>query len=360
MNSGKRIAATDQTRVGHTSWEIVLKVAATAVSRGAVASAFLLALLVATARWAPAQTETTLYSFTGGPDGSFPQADLTIDSAGNLYGATWGDAAFGRGTIFKLTPDGTYHLLYSFAPQDGLYAWKLVRDVKTGNLYGTTARGGAPSPSCGDPQGCGTVFELANNGTFTTLYSFTGGADGYLPEGGPVRDATTGNLYGTTNGPGFGKVFEVAPNGAEKVLFNFGGTSGEFPYSPLLRNDYNGNLYGMTADGGDPLGCFCGVVFELHPDGTEKVLHTFTGFPDGTYPHGGLMRDAGGNLWGTTTSGGFQCNPDGCGTVFEITRTGGEGVQYSFSYPDGAYPGAGLVSDPKTGNLYGVTPRGGA
>jgi hypothetical protein len=67
MNSGKRISATDQTRVGHTSWEIVLKVAATAASRGAVASAFLLALLLATARWAPAQQKPYSMASPEGP-----------------------------------------------------------------------------------------------------------------------------------------------------------------------------------------------------------------------------------------------------------------------------------------------------
>ncbi len=98
-----------------------------------------------------------------------------------------------------------------------------------------------------------------------------------------------------------------------------------------------------------------GTVFEVTPDGTETVLHSFTGGTDGSYPAAGLLRDAKGNLYGTTTGGGS----DGYGTVFRVTMTGTETVLHSFTGSDGYYPIAGLVKD-ANGNLYGTTEFGGS
>ena len=136
---------------------------------------------------AEAQQLTTLYSFTGG-DGANPSAGLIADTAGNLYGTTEGGD--GPGEVFQLTPSGTLTVLHSFTGgSNGAYPEAGVIADMAGNLYGTTYGGGA--------GGQGTVFQLTPSGTLTVLYSFTGGADGGRPGADLIADAA-GNLYGTT------------------------------------------------------------------------------------------------------------------------------------------------------------------
>ena len=138
---------------------------------------------------AEAQQLTTLYSFTGG-DGANPSAGLMADPAGNLYGTTADGGASGQGTVFQLDPSGNPTVLYSFTGgSDGAYPEAGVIADMAGNLYGTTYGGGA--------GGQGTVFQLTPSGTLTVLYSFTGGADGGRPGADLIADAA-GNLYGTT------------------------------------------------------------------------------------------------------------------------------------------------------------------
>jgi uncharacterized repeat protein (TIGR03803 family) len=242
----------------------------------------------------------------------------------------------------------------------------LVLD-SSGNLYGTTVDGGA--------YGRGTVFELTlgANGRWTehVLHDFAGGKDGQAPYASPIFDAV-GNLYGTTRyggTSGNGTVFELTPDSKGKwtvrVLYQFtGGKGGGQPWSGVIL-DASGNLYGTTSEGGNSSDCAyssCGVVFELTPtssgDWKEKVLHAFTG-KDGGSPLANLVFDEGGNLYGTTEwdSGYFG------GTVFELSRdsNGGwtEHLLHRFSRGgDGANPAAGLILD-ASGHLYGTTEFGG-
>jgi uncharacterized repeat protein (TIGR03803 family) len=307
---------------------------------------------------AQAQTFTTLYSFAGtGGDGSNPNGGMVRDGTGNLYGTTF-NAGSGFGTVFKLDTSGVETILHTFAATggDGQNPFAgLVRDAK-GNLYGTTVYGGA--------GGAGTVFMLDKTGTETVLYSFAPGVggDGSHPYAGLVRDAS-GNLYGTTvdgGAFGFGTVFELDTAGKETVLYSFAGTGvggdGANPLSGLIR-DASGNLYGTTLVGG-ACACGLGTVFKLDTTGKETVLHSFTGTPDGATPEGVLVRDASGNLYGTTGHGGScAC---GLGTVFKLATTGKETVLHSFTGTggDGGDPRAGVVRDGK-GNLYGTTLSGG-
>jgi uncharacterized repeat protein (TIGR03803 family) len=158
--------------------------------------------------------------------------------------------------------------------------------------------------------------------TFIVLHSFDGRPDGSQPYAGLTRDAA-GNLYGTTayggaHGPGV--VFELSPTGTEAVLYSFtGGADGANPTAALVR-DSAGNLYGTTFFGGGSSACqffdgSCGVVFKLSPTGTETVLHSFTGGADGATPLAGLIQDAAGNLYGTTYGGGAH----GAGVVFRLS-----------------------------------------
>jgi uncharacterized repeat protein (TIGR03803 family) len=193
-----------------------------------------------------------------------------------------------------------------------------------GNLYGTAA---------GFRLQFGIVFELRPypNGTWQNkvLYRFGGGTDGAYPRSGPILDAQ-GNLYGVTSEGGTlsscGTVFELMPTPTgkwtKKVLYNFVG-NGCSPSGALIW-DSAGNLYGTTMLGATGYG----TVFELVPnsDGTwtERVLHEFNGSSDGKHPFGGVAIDAAGNLYGTTISGGAK----GAGTIFELSP--GSGGTWTF------------------------------
>jgi uncharacterized repeat protein (TIGR03803 family) len=317
---------------------------------GALAMAVSLLLGVIAIQAAHAQTVKVLHNFTGTKDGAYPYQGL-IQAPTGFYGTTFYGGANDAGTVFEVTRAGTETVLYSFTggTDGGQPDSALVLD-KLGNLYGTTSAGGA--------HGIGTVFEVSASGTETVLYSFTY-ADGADPSGGLIRDAA-GNLYGTTIQGGSseeGTVFKVDSTGTETVLHNFaGGTKdGAYPYLTRLHEDADGNLYGVTEEGGTSN---LGVVFEVSASGTFSVLHSFAGgSSDGAFPSGPLMRDTEGNLRGTTQAGGAS----NLGTMFELSSSGTLTLLHSFAggKTDGAYPYGGLVLDP-TGNLYGTTTGGGA
>lgn len=271
--------------------------------------------------------ETVLCSFQRVVvDGANPYAGVVLDAQGNLYGTTYrgGGDHPGAGTAFKVDTAGNETVLHDFgSPGDGSYPWSnLVLDAQ-GNLYGTTAFTGGSTDR--DPGG--TVFKLDTSGNETVLYRFLGSPDGDFPLAGLVLDSQ-GNLYGTTyRGGAYGKgtVFRLDTSGNETVLHSFSGKEdGEHPQASLLL-DMQGNLYGTTENGGGAVACDggvlghgCGTVFKVDATGNEAVLHSFTGSPpggDGANPDAGLLQDAAGNLYGTTTRGGTTGN----GTVFKLT-----------------------------------------
>jgi uncharacterized repeat protein (TIGR03803 family) len=262
---------------------------------------------------------SVLHNFSGQPDGSSPAGNLVRDANDNLYGVTTSGGGSNLGTVYEMTASGEETILYSFAGgADGAYPSGLFRDA-AGNFYGTTVYGG-PS-KCDLNFGCGTVFKLDPAGNETVLYSFGGGPDGAYPLAGVISDAA-GNLYGTTSAAeykdcaqfGCGTVFRLSPAGKLTSLHTFrGGTDGQYPTAGLIR-DAAGNLYGTTVYGGD-LKCNCGIVFELTATGKLTILHRFTGSPDGAFPYGGLLRDSAGHLFGTTDLGGVNDE----GTIFKLT-----------------------------------------
>jgi uncharacterized repeat protein (TIGR03803 family) len=298
-------------------------------------------------------TITVLATFSGA-NGANPQGNLIKDAGGNLFGDTFGGGDFNSGTIFELPAgSGTLTTLASFNSANGANPQAgLVMDA-SGNLFGTTSQGGA--------VGSGSIFEIqAGSSTITTLASFNGSI-GANPRGGLVEDAS-GDLFGTTSTGGlfgYGTVFEL-PHGTSTitVLVTFTSLNGGTPQAGLIQ-DSAGNLYGTTSNGGlTASGSGFGTVFEVKNDHGAWTLTTPATFDgnNGANPSGSLVRDASGNLFGTTAQGGSSDN----GTIFEVTSgTIGIVTLASFNGINGLYPQANLVLD-GSGNLFGTTALGGS
>lgn len=339
-------------------------------------------LTIATPLFA-ASKQKVLYGFctlSNCADGETPQSSLAFDAAGNLYGTTFDGGANGLGSIFQLErgSGGTWteKALYSFcsAPNciDGTNPEGLVFGAP-GKLYGIAQTGGS--------HGFGVVFELVSGEGGTWIYkvlhnfAFSDG-DGYYPQTGLIVDAT-GNLYGVTEWGGAynsGTVFELTagPDGewTEKKLhsFNDNGKDGYAPFGGLMF-DAAGNLYGTTTRGGASGtlcgGQGCGVVFQLTPgangDWTENILHSFSSNgADGYDPWGGVVSDKAGNFYGTTNAGGTS----GLGTVFRLApgASGEWTEQVLHSFQNDGEDGFGPVAGlviDTAGNLYGTTFYGG-
>ncbi len=268
-------------------------------------------------------TFNVIHAFGTGKDGAFPNCDLIFGSKGALYGTTVEGGAHNRGTVFELTPPAiaggtwTEAVIYSFVgPADGGLPYAGLAFDSKGNLIGTATDGGTGKS--------GTVFQLtkpaAQGGTWseTTLYSFTGLADGKHPLAGVLVGAK-GSIFGTTflGGSNNGVVYELTPQKGggyvESVLWAFTGSDGANP-SDVPVEDSKGNFYGTT--GGAVAGTN-GNVFKLtHGAGstfTEAVLHDFSK-TDGQTPLASLVKDKSGALFGTTFYGGTT----GAGVVFQI------------------------------------------
>ena len=322
----------------------------------AVATLTMVTALVWTSS-AQTQTFTSLYSFAGGRDGVNPEFGVIMDRFGTLYGATT-RGGLGFGTVYKLS-NGTKTTLYSFAGQnDGSYPFGGVVMDQSGTLYGTTSGGGASNS--------GTVFALDSAGNLTTLYSFTGGSDGWEPASSLLLHE--GDLYGTTalggtgcSGQGCGTVYKVnISTKVETILHRFTGSDGSGPLYGNLLMDNAGNLYGTTTYGGGGIGCSgqgCGTVWELSVAGEETVLHSFTGSDGSSLYEQNLAMDTEGNLYGTTEQGGAY----GEGVAFKVNiGSRQETVLYSFTGgSDGSVPSAGLLRD-SNGRLFGATEGGGS
>jgi uncharacterized repeat protein (TIGR03803 family) len=243
----------------------------------------------------------------------------------------------------------TYTVLHSFkGVPDGVDPRSdLMLDAKSGSIYGTTFEGGA--------YGYGAVFKVDNGMAETVLYSFCAVAscdDGTAPSGRIVRDVA-GNIYGATAGGGaynYGSVFQLDKGDVETVLYSFTGRADGYAVNGGLVRDAAGNLYGTTYFGGSS---DYGTVFRVDRAGKKIVLHSFGG-SDGAYPDADLLRDTRGNLYGTTSMGGSHSS----GTVFKLDAKTNFTVLYDFTGTDG-YLSAGTLIMDVAGNLYGTTLAGG-
>jgi len=332
---------------------------------------FLFLFIPLTGQPAQAQTFKVIYNFIGGAGGAHPYAGLTMDSAGNFYGTTFGDSFGVSGSVFHLSNyDSTWVLtpLYAFhGGSDGANPYAGLVIGNDGSLYGTTQEGGGSGCIYGD--GCGTVFSVGppprprpsilSGWNETVIYRFTAGGwmQGLVVAVGSLVFDHEGNLYGTSptggNG-GYGFVYKLTPsNGGwtESEIYSFTGGDGADPYSGVIF-DASGNLYGTTSGGGAR---GAGTVFQLSPSGsgwTETTLYNFQGGGyEGAYPFGGVTFDHSGNLYGTTTGWGVW----GGGTVFELSPVGG-GWTFTLlhSFADRAWAYAPPTVD-AAGNVYGTT-----
>jgi uncharacterized repeat protein (TIGR03803 family) len=263
---------------------------------------------------------TVIHAFAGKPDGSNPEAGLTMDASGALYGVTsWGGSG-NNGTVFKLIPSKTNktgwqeYIIMNFNYANGQNPLGAPVLDSRGNVYGTVNGGGASQS--------GLVYELmphtSTQYVYKAIWTFTGSTDPAAPEA-PLILVNDTTLYGTSNSGGIvgcgyfgcGTVFSLTTSDGAvtwhtNVLHRFTGNSdGSSPQAPLTY--YNNYLYGVALAGGSKGD---GTVFQLKTGGGGfTTLHSFTGNPDGTLPLGPPVFNAHGVGIGTTSGGG--ANADG-------------------------------------------------
>jgi uncharacterized repeat protein (TIGR03803 family) len=333
---------------------------------GALALVIALVLTVFTTDAAHAQSFQVLYAFTGGLDGGQPYSGLTINSGGDLFGTTHaGNQGINWGQVYELRRTASGYSFADLALFDGALDAPAVFGPN-GTIYSTSPNnltiyqhGYVLNVS---PPANPICFGIPCLWNATVLYGFSGGADGNGPRYGALIFDQAGNMYGTasTGGSGNGVVYEMTGSGThwtEHAIYPFAGSpDGANPYSGVIF-DSAGNLYGTTTAGGASGN---GAVYELSPSGsgwTERVIYSFTGGSDGSYPTAGLIFDGAGNLYGSTNVGGTG----GGGTVFELSPSGGSwnySLLYSFTGGANCGPWAPLTLN--GGNLYDTTVCDGA
>jgi uncharacterized repeat protein (TIGR03803 family) len=299
-------------------------------------------------------TYTLLHTFNGSSDGSSPTGELAVDSANDVFGATSAGGADGGGTLWGYAHKKkaeVFEVLHAFGSVigDGL------SPVQGPTIYNNSVLvGSAPS---GAAYSGGLIYALRiGKEIYSDLHSFEGGTDGETPLGGVARGRLN-DFFGTTAGNGTGgapngTVWRLANNGRFVTLYTFqDGNDGEYPnQTPVV--DYSNNVYGTTSyQAGAP---FAGAIWTVSKKGRFSVLHDFNAYADGSGPNGPLVLNTDGNLYCATQSGG----PNGYGTIFEITPTGTFTVLWAFANgSDGANPTGPIVHD-TFGNIYGGTATG--
>lgn len=323
-------------------------------------------------RVTPDGVRSEVYAFGAIPNDGYRPGVLITGNYGALYGTTTNGGAFGGGgTLFRLTLDGAYTILYSFgaSPDDGLVPLSLMQ-ASDGNFYGITASGGANHCDAVPQAGtnCGTVFKATPAGEVTILHSFGSGSDdGFLPQGILVEGAD-GQLYGVTqtggvnscSGPNScGTLFRISTGGALTILHSFGDGQGDgiAPVQVLLSAP-DGTIYGATSSGGGyrcGWSFGCGTIYAYAPDGSFRIVYRFAeeNVLNGVGPWSLLMgRD--GYLYGTTNSGGqHQCSS--CGSVFRLTTGGVLTTLYSFGPVNQTPTRPAMLSEGSDGAFYGWT-----
>ncbi|HEX4119960.1 MAG TPA: choice-of-anchor tandem repeat GloVer-containing protein [Verrucomicrobiae bacterium] len=304
-------------------------------------------------------TISTLYNFTNGVDGAFPEAGLDLANDGNFYGCTVEGGTNNTGVVFKMTPAGLFTPLYSFSAlaangtnRDGASPAGNLTQARDGNLYGTASAGGAGNS--------GTLFQISLSGSFHAMYSFSAlngeddNMDGSDPEAALIQ-GTDGNLYGTTYAGGtngFGTLFtyDLSQNQLSTLYVFQNSSDGANPLAALVQGT-DGDFYGTASEGGSK---DYGTLFRMTSTGAFSPLYSFTDGADGANPAAPLIQGADGKFYGT--SAGSQSES---GSVFSVTTNKTFNSIYSFTGgDDGANPTAALVLM-ANGFFFGTTSGGG-
>jgi uncharacterized repeat protein (TIGR03803 family) len=303
-----------------------------------------------------ARGQKTLHNFYGTAGGNIP---LMQGDDGNFYGTTFWGGIDNQGTMFQMTPDGIVTTLVSITGEYGTHPTAGLVQGFDGNFYGTTYWWGDTHAATN--YNLGTVFQMAPDGTLTTLLSFNG-TNGGNPNA--LVQGYDGNFYGTTHSGGsanLGTVFQMTADGTLTTLVSFNATNGGLPVAGLVQGN-DGNFYGTTYFGGNLAlngGSGLGTVFKMTAEGLLTTLVSFNA-TNGGHPAAGLTQGSDGNFYGTTQWGGNLSlnNSNGFGTVFKMTPAGTLTTLVSFNATNGGVPVAGLVQG-NDGNFYGTTQWGG-
>lgn len=277
--------------------------------------------------WTYAGSLSSLYSFSAGStnasgivtnlEGAVPASPLVSGPNGNFYGVASAGGATANGTIFQITPAGTFVSAYSFTNGVDGAAPSAALTVVNGNLYGTAMSGGAGNS--------GTIFQFTPAGKLSVLHAFTNGLDGGSPQDALVA-APGGVLYGVAmqgGANGNGALFSISTNGNFTSLYSFSALSGSGANNDganpsVLALGQDGNLYGAASNGGAN---GSGALFRWTPGtpGAFIPLYSFTALPnsDGANPTG-LFEGPDGLFYGTAAGGGTNDE----GTVFSFTTFG--------------------------------------
>lgn len=286
-------------------------------STGGIGSGFI-------GRLAADGTISTAYAFVDSKNApSKPYAGVIQGIDGNLYGTTFHGGANGEGTVFKVSLAGQFTLLHSFGGTvfDASLPYTGLVQASDGSLYGTTFEGGSNRK--------GTVYRISPDGTGFAIVHHFNGTDGEKPEGRLIA-GSDGLLYGTTLQGGSsnrGTIYRISIAGEFNSLYSFPALSsfdsigiatnatGANPRAGLLLAA-DGNFYGTAYQGG-PGGN--GTVFRMTPGGTVSLLHGFAGpTRDGGFPLAAVVQDGAGNFYGTTEKGGYL----NVGTAWRISSSG--------------------------------------
>ena len=307
-----------------------------------------------------------LHSFTG-TDGAHPNGGLIADTQGNLYGTTALGGAGDMGTVFKLAkPTGqatvwTLSLLHSFAGPEGAHPAAGLSAGPDGSLYGVAYDGG-PMPCTAIlqfPEGCGTVFKISTAGSFKVLHSFSGFPHDGAGPGTNLAIDPQGVVIGATNkatnsGDG-GSLFAIETNGSfVNVTEFFPKALQGYPIGNIVR-DPAGNVFGMTQLAGGLGSAQQGsgvweVTAVTHKQMLLKILN-------GQLGKSGVVRDAAGVLYGTTTGSTTGAGVSSAGSVFALDPAGTLTTYATLGVANLA-PVGGVTID-QTGALWGTSSAGG-
>lgn len=303
-------------------------------------------------RISPTGVFSLLHVFVPGDGGIFPSSSLIRGPDAAFYGVTaGGNRDDDRGTVYRITSSGQTSILHQFAGagDGGRFPSEALVLGSDGNFYGTTRFGGA--------NDVGTVFRLTPGGSFTVLHSFELGSG--IPTSALVQ-GPDGSFYGTTlrfGGQTGGSVFRITPTGILTTLHVFDFLTGIGPESGVTVGS-DGSLYGTTSGGGPRGG---GVVYRLNTAGDYSLLHAFIDEnlpnvqdPNGAAPRGHLIEGFDSALYGTTVIGGRNQR----GLVYKVTRGGVFTALHHFDSPVGSNSSTELTASPD-GTFYGTTLRGG-